>query len=89
MVLLDLLDRVQKRVVSLIGYGLSAGLQALSHRRDVESLGLFYKYYYRKCSSELADLVPPNRVTVRSTHFSEQVQLILLCAGLSFASANQ
>ena len=32
-----------------------------------------YKYYYRKCSSELADLVPPKRVTVRSTRFSEQM----------------
>ena len=28
---------------------------------------------YRKCSSELADLVPPKRVTVRSTRFSEQM----------------
>ena len=31
------------------------------------------KYYYGECSSELADLVPPKPVTVRSTHFSEQM----------------
>ena len=66
---LDLLDRVQKRVVNLVGSELSAGLHALSHRRDVASLCLFYKYYYGKCSSELSDLVPPKRVTVRSTRF--------------------
>ena len=42
---LDLLDRVQKQIVGLVGSGL-AGLQALSHRRDVGSLRLFYKYYY-------------------------------------------
>ena len=70
---LDLLDRVQKRLSSLVGSVLSADLQALSHRRDVASLSLFYKYYYGKCSSELADLVPPKRVTVRSIRFSEQI----------------
>ena len=68
----DLLDRVQKQVVSLVGSGFSSGLQALSHRRGVVSLGLFYKYNYGKCSTELADLVPPKHVTVRSTCFSEQ-----------------
>ena len=70
---LVLLDRVQKRVVSLVGSGISAGLQALSHRRDVASLSLFYKYYYGKCPSEFADLAPPKLVTVRSTRFSEQM----------------
>ena len=70
---LYLLDRVQKRAVSLVGSGHSSDLQAMSHRRDVASLSLFYKYYYRKCSSELADLVPPKRVTVRSTRFSVQM----------------
>ena len=70
---LDLLDRVQKQVVSLVGSGMSADLQALSHRRGVASLSLFYKYYYGKCSSELADLVPPKRATVRSTRFSERM----------------
>ena len=71
----DLLDRVQKRVVNLVGPELSADLHALSHRRDVASLSLFYKYYYRKCSSELADLVPRKRVPVRSTRFSNQMHL--------------
>ena len=55
---LDLLDRVQKWVVSLVGSGLSSDLQAPSHRKDVASLSLFYKYYYGKFSSEFADLVP-------------------------------
>ena len=65
---LDLLDRVQKRVVRLVGAGLSSDLQTLSH-----SISLFYKYYNGKCSSELADRVPPKRVTVKSTRFSEQM----------------
>ena len=59
----------------LLGSGLSSDLQALaltltlSHRRDVASLSLLYKYYYVKFSSELAHLLPV-RVTVRSTRFS-------------------
>ena len=44
---LDLLHRVQNRVVRLVGSGLSSGLQALSHRRDVANLRLFHTYYYR------------------------------------------
>ena len=70
---LDLLDRVQKRVVNLVGPELSAGLHPLSHRRDVASLSLFYKYYNGNCSSELANLVPCRRVTVRTTRFSERL----------------
>ena len=68
-----MLDRVQKRVVSLVGSGLSACLQALLHGKDVASLCLFYNNYYGKCSSELADLVPSKRVTLRRTRFSEQM----------------
>ena len=83
---LDLLE-VQKRVVNLVGPELSADLHALPHRRDVASLSLFYKYYYRKCSSDLADLVARKRVPVRSTRFSNQMHLhksIYLSAGLIF-----
>ena len=64
--MLDLLERVQKRVASLVGSGLSSDLQSLLHRRDVASLSLLYKYYYGKYSCELANLVPPNRITVNS-----------------------
>ena len=70
---LDLLDRVQKRVVSLVDSGLSAGLQVLTRRMDVANLGLFNKCYYGKCSSELARRIHLNRVTVKSTRFFEQM----------------
>ena len=68
---LDLIDRVQKRVVNLVGSGLSSDLQALSRRRDVASLSLFYKY--GKCSCEIVNLIPPKCVTFRNTPFSEQM----------------
>ena len=50
---LDLLDRVQKRMLNLIGVDLAHRLDPLSHRRDVASLSLFYKYYHGHCSQEL------------------------------------
>ena len=55
---LDLLDKIQKRVVNLVGPILSSSLQPLFHQRDVASLSLFYRYYHAKCSSELQGLVP-------------------------------
>ena len=33
-------------------------LEPLARRRNVASLGLLYRYYFGRCSSELAQLVP-------------------------------
>ena len=33
-------------------------LEPLAHRRNVANLSLFYRYYFGRCSSELAQLVP-------------------------------
>ena len=55
---LDLLDKLQKRICSIVGPSLAASLEPLAHRRNVASLSLFYRYYFGRCSSELAQLVP-------------------------------
>ena len=67
---LSLLDKVQNRVCNLIGPQLAAKLQPLSHRRNVASLSLFYKYFNKKCSTELSSLVPRLRPRVRTTRQS-------------------
>ena len=54
-----LLDRIQNRVNNLIGPELSQKLEPLSHRRDVSSLSLFYRYQSGLCSSQLHRSVPP------------------------------
>ena len=61
---------MQKWVVSLVGSGLTAGLQVLSHRRHVSCLSLFYKSIMGNVP---LDLLPPKRVTARITCFSEQM----------------
>ena len=55
---LELLDKLQKRICRTIGPSLAASLETLAHCRNVASLNLFYRYYFGRCSSELAELVP-------------------------------
>ena len=67
---LSILDRLQRRMKGLVGDVLFSTLQPLSHRRDVASLSLFYRYFNGKCSTELHGLVPPRRVFDRRTRFA-------------------
>ena len=55
---LDLLDKLQKRICRIVGPSLAASLEPLAPRQNVASLSLFYWYYFGRCSSELAELVP-------------------------------
>ena len=55
---LDLLKKLQKRICRTVGCSLAASLKPLGHPQNVGSLSLFYRYYFGKCSSELAQLVP-------------------------------
>ena len=53
---LELLNKLQKRICRTTGPSLAASLDPLAHRRNVGSLSLFYRYYFGRCSSELAQL---------------------------------
>ena len=64
---LELLDKLQKRICRTVGPSLSASLEPLAHRQNVASLSLFYRYYFGRCSSELAQLVPLPYSRGRST----------------------
>ena len=55
---LELLDKLQKRICRTVGPSLVASLEPLAHLRNVASSSLFYRYYFGRCSSELAQLVP-------------------------------
>ena len=55
---LELLDKLQKRICRIVGPSLAASLKPLAHRGNVASLSLFCRYYFGRCSSELAQLVP-------------------------------
>ena len=55
---LELLDKLQKRICRTVGPSLATSLEPLAHRRNVVSLSLFYRYYFGRCSSDLAQLAP-------------------------------
>ena len=57
----------------IVGPSLAASLEPLAHRRNVASLRLFYRYYFGRCSSDLAQLVPLPYSRCRSTRYSDRL----------------
>ena len=70
---LELLDKLQKQICRTVGPSLAASLESLAHRRNVASLSLFYRYYFGRCSSELAQLVPLSYSGGRPTRYSDRL----------------
>ena len=70
---LELLDKLQKRICRTVGPSLAASLEPLAHCRNVASLSLFYRYYFNRCSSELAQLFPLPFFRGRSTRYSDRL----------------
>ena len=68
---LELLHKLQKRICSTVTPSLAASLEPLAHLQNVASLSLFYRYYFGRCSSELAQLVPLPFSRGRSTRYSD------------------
>ena len=54
---LELLDKLQKQICRTVGPSLAASLDLLAHHQNSASVSLFYRYYFGRCSSELAQLV--------------------------------
>lgn len=75
---LEILDKIQRSVCN--DSDLASRLQSLSHRRDVVSLCLFYKYFCGNCSDVLSSLVPrlhefkrTTKLTTRSHRFTVEI----------------
>ena len=70
---LELLDKLQKWICRTVVPLLAASLAPLAHRQNVASLSLFYRYYFGRCSLELAELVPLPFSRGRSTRYSDRL----------------
>ena len=70
---LELLDKLQKQICRAVSPSLAASLEPLAHRQNVASLNLFYMYYFGRCSSELAQLVPLPYSRGWSTRYSDSL----------------
>ena len=70
---LELLNKLQKKICSTVGPSIAAFLEPLANCQNVASLSLFCSYYFGKCSSELAQLVPLRFSLGRSTRYSDRL----------------
>ena len=68
-----MLNKLQKRIWRTVGPSLAASLEPLAHPRNVTGSSLFYRYYFGRCSLELAQLVPLLFSRGRSTRYSDRL----------------
>ena len=71
---LEMLAKLQKRIFRTVGPSLSTSPEPLAHRRNAASLNLFHRYYFGRCSSELAQLFPLPYSSGRHTRYSNSLQ---------------
>ena len=70
---LELLDKLQKRICRTVGHSLSGCLESLARRQNIVSLSLFYRHYFGRCSSEVAEVVLLPFSCGRSTRYSDRL----------------
>ena len=70
---LEMLEKLQKQICLIAGPSLAAFLEQLTHRGNVASLSLFYRYYFGRYFSELAQLVPLTFSRGRYTRYSDRL----------------
>ena len=70
---LELLDKLQKWICRTVGASLATSLKSLGHCWKVASLCLFYRYYFGRYLSELAQLVPIPSSQGRSTCYFDRL----------------
>ena len=67
---LELLDKLQNWICRTVSSSLAISFGPLAHRQDIANFSLFYGYYFGRCLSELAQLVPFPFSRGNSTHYS-------------------
>ena len=76
---LELLDKLQKRICRAVVPSLADCLEPLAHDWNLASLSLFYRHYFSRCFSELAQLVPLPFFRGRPTCYSDNKYCMTYC----------
>ena len=63
----------QNGICSTVGPSIAVYLEPLAHCQNIDSLSLFYRYYFSRCSSELAQLVPLPFSCGKSNGYSDRL----------------
>ena len=71
---LKLLYKLQKWICRTVDPSFAVSLEPLAHHRNLASLSLLYRYYFGRCSSELAHLFLLSYSQGSSTHYSDRSQ---------------
>ena len=66
-----IIRQATKEIRRTVGPSLAASLEPLTHCQNMGSLNRFNRYYFDRCSSELAQLVPLPFSRGRSTPYSD------------------
>ena len=69
---LDMIHKLQKRICRTVGPTLAASLEPLGYRRNVVRLCYYYRYYFGRCSIDLAELVRLPCSRGRFTRYSDR-----------------
>ena len=70
---LEWLGKLQKQICRTVGSSLAGCLELLADYSNVASLSLFDRYYFVRCSSEVAELVPLHYSQGKATHYSDRL----------------
>jgi hypothetical protein len=67
-----LIEKLQNRAMRILGCSdpVKENILPMSHRRNVGSLSLLYRYFHGHCSNELLGLVPPPQQFGQSTRYA-------------------
>ena len=55
---LDMVDSLEKWICRTVGPALTVSLKPFGRCTNLASLSIFYRHYFRRCLSELAELFP-------------------------------
>ena len=70
---MDLLNKLTRRICRADDPSLAVSLEPLGHIQNVAILSLFYRCYFGRCLSELAELLPHPYSQGRSTRYSDRL----------------
>ena len=69
----ELLGKLRKWICRSFRPSIAASLEHLTHHQNVASVSLFYRYYFGRCSSELAHPVLLSYFRGRSSSYSDRL----------------
>ena len=70
---LDMVDSLEKWICRTVGPALTVCLEPFGRCTNLASLSIFYRHYFGRCLSELAELFPLHYSRRRSTRYSDRL----------------